>query len=366
MMKKNTNKRLVRDDIQLSEAGFNKNLLKIMEEDGYAGFEIGRVIAEHKERYRVQTEQGECDGEVMGNLRFTARSREDFPVVGDWVAVSAFEEQKVLIHGVFARHSLIRRKAVGKRGEHQPIAANVDCALIVQAVDRDFNLNRIERYLAICADAKVKPVVVINKTDLISKSELDGLLAKLSGRLSDTEVFSLSTFSGSGLKALQTIFQEGKTYCLMGSSGVGKSSLVNALSGREQMKTGEISSFTERGKHVTSHRELILLANGSLLIDTPGMRELGMSGLSQAVEQTFDVITELASACKYNDCTHTSEHDCAVLEALEADELDASLYDNYIKVRREQQHFEATAAEKKKQGKDLARMIKTVKRNKFR
>lgn len=338
--------------------GYNQQLEQFRIENNLTGFEVGRVVAEHRERYVVKTDKGDLEAEITGNLRFSAKSREDFPAVGDWVAITIFEPDFSVIHQVFPRSSVIARQAAGQQGEIQIIAANIDCALLVQAVDRDFNINRFERYLTICHAAKVKPVIVLTKTDLITSGEIDAIKQAVGQRIQGVQVLAVSNQTGAGYDELLAKIEKGKTYCLLGSSGVGKSTLTNRLSGKDLMKTDAISQSTSKGRHVTSHRELIVLENGGILIDNPGMREVGIADTSDGLETTFNQIVELARTCRYADCTHTAEKGCAVREALNDGTLDPKTYENYQKMEREKAHFESTVSERRKKEKELGKVLK--------
>lgn len=348
--------------MKLEHFGYNNKIEKLRIQYNLVDFEIGRIILEHKERYIVKTEKGEFDAEITGNLRYTANTHEDFPAVGDWVAISEYDDDKVLIHSVFPRKTIIERQAVGKQGEKQIIATNVDFAFIVQAVDRDFNINRIERYLTICNTSNVKPVIILNKIDLINNTELTNLLSNVQERVKQVPVIAISNESQQGIERVKEYIVKGKTYCLLGSSGVGKSSLLNNLSGEQLMKTNTISTSTHKGRHVTSHRELIVLENGGIIIDNPGIREVGIADSVGGLVKTFEKIVELSKNCKFKDCTHTTEIDCAVMEAIESGEVNKSFYENYMKMEREKEHFESTVAEKRKKDKGLGKMIKHYKK----
>lgn len=350
----------------LEDLGYNEKLEDYRKDHNLASFGVGRVISEHKERYVVKTPEKEYDGEIIGNLRFTANHRSDFPAVGDWVAISEYDNDKVLIHSVFPRKTIIERQAVGKHGEKQIIATNIDYAFIVQAVDRDFNINRIERYLTICNTSNVSPIIILNKIDLISESEISDLMSNVQDRIKHVPIFPISNDSQKGLEKLIEVIEKGKTYCLLGSSGVGKSSLMNNLSGKEVMKTNSISSSTNKGRHVTSHRELLVLENGGIIIDNPGMREVGIADSKEGLEITFNAITELSKGCKFKDCTHTTEVGCAVLKAVESGELDKSSYENYLRMDREKDHFESTVAEKRQRDKDFGKMMKNFKKSNYK
>ena len=343
----------------LEDLGYTEALATYQTENNLDSFGVGRVITEHKERYVVKTPDNEFDAELIGNLRFTAESRHDFPAVGDWVAFSEYDEGKALIHAIYPRHSIIERKAVSQSGKVQIIATNIDFGLLVQAVDRDFNLNRLERYLTICHASKVTPIIVLSKVDLISEDELQTILDQVEQRIKEVSVVTVSSETV-GYSQLQPYIEKGKTYCLLGSSGVGKSTLLNNLSGKEQMKTGAISTAVNKGRHVTSHRELIVLDNGAILIDNPGMREVGIADTSGGLEMTFDAIMEYAANCRYKDCTHVHEEGCAVLQAIEDGEIDEDAYANFRKMEKEKQHFETSKVERRKKDKQFGKMVKRI------
>lgn len=347
--------------MKLEHFGYNNNIEKLRIQHNLLDFGIGRVISEHKERYMVKTENGEFEAEITGNLRYTANSREDFPAVGDWVAISEYDEHKVLINAILPRKTIVKRQAVGKKGENQIIATNIDFAFIVQAVDRDFNINRIERYLTICNVSNVQPIIIFNKIDLISETALTDLISEVQERVKQVPLIAISNTSQKGIETVKGCIVKGKTYCLLGSSGVGKSSLLNNLSGKQLMKTNTISASTNKGRHVTTHRELTVLENGGIIIDNPGIREVGIADSVGGLEKTFEEIVELSKNCKFKDCTHTIEMDCAVLAAVENGKVDQLFYENYLKMKREKEHFESTVAEKRKKDKNFGKMVKQFK-----
>jgi ribosome biogenesis GTPase len=344
--------------MKLKELGYHPKLEAWRKNHGLEGFLVGRVSAVYRERYAVITEEGEFDSELLGNLRFTAASKEDLPAVGDWVALSVFDEGKALIHALFPRATILVRQAVGSFGEKQLIAANVDEAWIVQAVNRDFSLNRLERYLSLCYLAKIRPLVLLTKTDLLEEDALSALLEMVRKRMPDVGVMAVSNVSGQGINALKQQIVAGRTYCLLGSSGVGKSSLINTLSGEARMEIGSISASSDRGRHITTHRALILLEGGGMLIDNPGMREVGLTEGEEGVAQVFDSILSLADQCRFSDCTHSTEAGCAVLDALERGEIDESSLENYHKMQREQARFTTTQLEKRQRDKQLGKIFK--------
>lgn len=346
----------------LEKLGYKQYQKKLKEESNPLDVEIGRVITEHKERYIVKNEQGEFEAEITGNLRFTAQNREDFPAVGDWVTLTTYDNNFAIIHKVLPRFSVIQRQAVSHTGDVQIIATNIDFAFLVQAVDRDFNLNRLERYITICNSGKVNPVIVLTKTDLIDNQQLEDIILTVKKRIKATPVVAISNLNQNGINELKETIEKEKTYCLLGSSGVGKSTLLNNLTGKEIMKTGAISDNTNKGRHVTSHRELIILENGGLLIDNPGMREVGIINEDQGIENTFDQIIEIARQCKFKDCTHTTEKGCAVIMAVMSGELDEHRYQNYLKMEKENTFLKSTLEERRRKEKSFGKVLKDYKK----
>ena len=348
--------------MRLEDFGYNKNLDDFIITNNLKDFEIGRVISEHKERYVVRTERGEVKAEVTGNLRFSAKGREDFPAVGDWVALMVYDPDFAIIHSILPRFSTLKRQAVDRFGEIQIIAANIDYAFLVQAAGRDFNLNRLERYLTLCYSSKVKPIIILTKIDLIDEEKTSEITGSIKTRIEDIPVIPVSNETHIGYDAVLSHIEKGKTYCMLGSSGVGKSTLINNLSGKFSMRTDAVSESTNKGRHITTHREMILLENGGILIDNPGMREVGIADEGTGLEAAFDKIISLAENCRFSDCTHTGEKGCAVLAAVESGEIDKSHYSNYLKMEKEKAFFEMTTAERRKRDKEFGKMVKSYKK----
>jgi len=353
----------------ISDLGYNSSIESYIVNNNLTDFTPGRVTQEHRERYIVTTGDVEYDAEITGNLRFSAGSRADFPAVGDWVMMSPYESGMAIIHKVLPRKSVLERQSIGKHGEKQIISANIDAALILQSIDNNFNINRLERYLTICHSSRVEPVLIISKIDLSSQSEIQKVLENLNSRENKIRSILLSNKTLQGHEQILALLQKGKTYCVVGSSGVGKSTLINNLLKENILKTSPISLSTNKGKHVTSHRELFVLENGAIIIDTPGMRELGITDNQDGIRNTFEAIFNLSLKCKFTDCTHTNESGCAILEALDKGEINEYSLENYRKMRREQERFQTTIAEKHKKDKALGRLYKSVlkekKKNKY-
>lgn len=325
------------------------------------GFPIARVIAEHRGAYKVKNDSGEYLARITGKQMFNALSREDFPAVGDWVAISEAGGDRAVIHKILPRKTAIKRK-YSNRNEAQVIATNIDMAFIIESVDNDYSLNRFERYFAIANDGGIKTIFILNKTDLIAKEDLDAKIDQIKKRFNGIDVFLTSTITGEGIKELKAELVKGKTYCFLGSSGVGKSSLINKLIGKNIIKTENISSRTDRGKHTTTTREMYFLENGSIVIDNPGMREVGMTDTDTGIDNLFDEITVLAKRCKYADCTHVHEPGCEVLSALKSGKLDGEKYTNYINLKKEADHYKMTEFEKKEKDHQFGKFLKNWKK----
>lgn len=348
--------------MKLEQLGFTKQIGEIMDLENLNENELARVIVEHKERYRVQNVDGTYHAEIIGNLRYSARGRVDFPAVGDWVKITMMDTSSAIILEVLPRYTMLQRQAVGKMGEIQIIATNIDYAFIVQSVGHDFNLKRMERYLAICYASNIEPLILLTKTDLASEEEIVGLQTQIRDRIKDAVVIALSNETKQGLDKLNDMMKPYKSYCFLGSSGVGKTTIVNFLKGEKILKTSPVSDSTSKGRHTTSHRELIILPNKSIVIDTPGMRELGMTDQADGIEQTYEDIVAFSEECRYMDCTHTNETGCAVLEAVDQGDIPEEMLRNYLKLMREQEHFSSTVVEKRKKDKDFGKMVKEVKK----
>lgn len=344
--------------MNLEDIGLTEEISALMKQQDLSDFELGRVTQEHRERYIVSDGRNEYDAEITGNLRYSAVSRLDFPAVGDWVAFKPYNTEQAIIHKVLPRKSALTRQAAGKPGEEQIISTNIDAAFILQSIDNNFNINRLERYLAICYNAGIEPVLVISKTDLATQEEIRNALNKLQKRRKGLKHFLLSNTTQEGLDQITGFIRKGKTYCVIGSSGVGKSTLINNLLKSEKLRTGPISTSTNKGRHVTEHRELFVLDSGGIVIDTPGMKELGMTENQAGINNTFSDISDFAGKCRFPDCSHVNEPGCAVVEALKKGLIDGASYENYLKMNREQERFQTTVAEKHKKEKVFGKILK--------
>jgi len=353
----------------LEDLGFTHDRKIFLEENKLMDFTTGRVTREHRERYVVSTGKAEFEAEILGNLRYTAASRADFPAVGDWVAMTLYDGDLAIIHKILPRKSVLERQTVGKQGEKQIISSNIDFAFIMQSIDNNFNVNRLERYRTICYSAGITPVLVISKIDLATENDIASAMNALERREKKIKTILLSNNSLHGLDQILSLIQKGKTYCMVGSSGVGKSTLINNLLKKNVLKTGEISQSTNKGRHITSHRELFVLENGGIIIDTPGMKELGVTENGDGIQTTFEDLFNLSLKCRFPDCTHTKEAGCAILEAIENVTVSPETLDNFKRLQREQQRFQSTIAEKHKRDQEFGRMARSImkekRKNKF-
>lgn len=348
----------------LKDLGFTKEISDYLVDNNLTDFVPGRVTREHRERYIVSTGEKEYEAEITGNLRFSASSRADFPAVGDWVAMILYEPDLAIIHKVLPRKSTLERLAAGSQNEKQIISANIDYALIVQSIDNNFNINRLERYLTICFNSEIEPILVISKIDLADEAQISQTTQKLEKRHKEQKYILLNNFHFTESNPVFEYIKPGKTYCVIGSSGVGKSTLINNLLRRNALKTSEISHSTGKGKHTTGHRELFVLENGGIIIDTPGMKELGVTDNPEGIRTTFQDISDLTLKCKLPDCKHENERGCAVLEALKEGIIDKDSLNNFRRIIREQERFTATLAEKRKKDRDFGKMAKSIMKQK--
>lgn len=324
---------------------------------------VGRVAAVDRDQFLLLNEAGAFRAKLSGKFLYQSESSVELPCVGDWVCVEKSPADPFgMVHGVLVRKTSLRRKAVGESLEFQMIAANVDVVIVVQSCHYDFNLKRLERYLVMARDGGATPCVLLTKTDLVEPAVVAGQVAQIRSAGIDVPVLTLSNVTREGLAELRSALEPGKTYCFVGSSGVGKSSLINGLVGREVLETKMVSG-TGEGRHTTVRRELIVLGNGAMVIDNPGMREFGVLGAGDGIEASYADITARAGHCRFRDCTHENEPGCAVLQALESGEIDTEHYQNFLKLKRESEFHQLSHAEKRKKDKDFGRFIKSVKKD---
>lgn len=329
--------------MNVQQFGWNERLTPLFAPYANEGYSLGRVAAEHRGAYRLYTDMGEASAEVTGKFRHQARTLADFPAVGDWVVIRIGNPvdpapiQTATIHHILPRISKFSRKVAGSKTEEQIVAANVDTVFLVSGLDHNFNVRRIERYLLLAWDSGANPVIVLNKADVCH--DVDACVAEVNAIALGVPIVVLSAVHQQGLEALNRYVRSGQTVALLGSSGVGKSTITNQLMGTQTQAVQAVQKGDAKGRHTTTHRELLLLPNGGLIIDTPGMRELQVWAGDIGLQETFTDIESLANHCRFRDCHHEQEPGCAVQAAIAQGSLDYSRLLNYQKLNRERAYF---------------------------
>lgn len=320
--------------MDLNKIGWNKAFESAFEEYKDKGYTPGRVFAEYKNVYKIMCEDGEMLAEISGKFHFAAEQQGDFPAVGDWVAVTVRPgESRATIHHVLPRMSKFSRKVAGTNIREQIVASNIDTVFIVNSLNSDFNVRRLERYLLLAWESGANPVIVLSKSDLCNNTEEK--LAETEAVAIGVPIHSVSTFQDTGLQELKKYFKEGHTVALLGSSGVGKSSIINYFLGDTIQKIQELRNDGQKGKHTSTHREMFMLPEGGLIIDTPGMREIQLWDAESGLQETFEDIEALAANCFFKDCKHKNEPKCALREAIENNTISEERLESYKKLQKE-------------------------------
>jgi ribosome biogenesis GTPase / thiamine phosphate phosphatase len=344
------------EDTNIAKLGFDEWIQNSATEFMKDDLTIARVIEVNKNSYMVSNGFHEMIAELSGKFMFDAQGPTDLPTVGDWVAIQALDNYTfAIIHSVLPRHTLLKRKESGKRIDFQLIAANIDFGLVMQPADQ-LNFNLLDRYFVMLNECRIEPIVVISKIDLLSFQEIEALKHDLS-KLRN-QYLLISNTADKGTDELSGKLIPFKTYCLLGKSGVGKTSLLNTLLHKNVLKVNEIREKDGRGRHTTVRRQLLCLDSGSIFIDTPGMRELGNFEISTGLDQTFDEVLSHARNCRFRDCTHTHEEGCAILQAAKDGEIEEDRYRNYIKLKKEADFYEMSYLERRKKDKSFGKMKK--------
>ena len=347
--------------INLNTYGWNNKLNRIKQESTYKDLAHGRICIVHRTCYEVISENGLFQCELTGNMMY-GKSNSEFPCTGDWVIFQPFDENKGIIVCMLPRERTLYRKKSGTVADKQAIASYVDKAFIVQSLDDNFNVRRAERFMVQISEEQIKPVLVLNKADLgFDKQEIEKQIKHIVRQI---PVFITSICQPETILRLRKFITEGETVVFVGSSGVGKSSLINALCEESILLTSDISSSTGKGRHTSTRREMVLMNGSGVLIDTPGVREFGLAiddtdSLAEILE-----ISDYAKSCRFKDCKHINEPGCAVIEAINNGTLDRKIYESYLKLRREAWHFSASEHEKRKKGKSFSKLVDEVKKRK--
>jgi ribosome biogenesis GTPase len=351
--------------MQIEKLGFNKWFLDRIDPTKLIDHQIARVVTVNKDSYTINNGNGEVWAEVTGKLMFNADTPLDYPATGDWVIAQYHEKNSfAIISEIVPRKSTLKRKTSGKKIEFQLIATNIDTGLIVQSLDTDYNLRRLERYLVMINESDIQPVVLLSKSDLLPVDEIDKRVAEIHALIPDIRVVPFSNEDNASLKLVEELLVPWKTYCLLGSSGVGKTTLINNLLDEVRLKTRSVREKDGKGRHITTRRQLINLKSGAMIIDTPGMRELGNFAVDNGIHSTFDEIAELSKQCRYNDCSHTKEQGCSILAALKDGIISQERYQNFIKLNKESAFYEMSYLEKKRKDKKFGKFVKSVMKEK--
>lgn len=324
---------------------------------------VARVAAVDRDQLLLVDQTGPFRGRLAGSYLHRHHLSHELPCVGDWVCVERQPGDGFgVVHALVERRTLLRRKSPGSGTEYQMIAANVDHVVIVQSCHFDFNLKRLERYLVMALDGGAEPAVLLTKTDLLDPAVLNAQLEEIRSAGVTAPIATLSNVTQDGVEEFERLLVPGKTYCFVGSSGVGKSTLINHLIGREILETRDVSG-TGEGRHTTVRRELIRLEGGVLVIDNPGMREFGIAGAEGGMEGSYSDIIARSSSCRHRDCSHTCEPGCAVLEAVQSGEINREHFENYLKLRKESEFYGMSHAQKRKKDRDFGRYIKSARKD---
>lgn len=320
--------------MDLKDLGWNDFFENHSENYQDNNFLVGRICSEYRNSYKVFSKIGELTANISGKFRNICKNLQDYPAIGDWVIFDLIEnENKAIIQSILPRKSKFSRKVAGNNTQEQIVAANIDTAFIVCALNYDFNLRRIERYLSLVWQSGANPIIILTKIDLCD--DLANKLAQINSIAFGVDIHLINNITNDGIKDLHTYCKQGNTIVLLGSSGVGKTSLINNLLGENKLLIQKLRKKIDKGKHTTTHRQMFFLAQGGLIIDTPGMRELQLWNAQEGVSSYFDDIETIAKGCRFKNCKHQNEPDCAVKKALENGNLDIKRLENYAKIQKE-------------------------------
>ena len=351
----------------LRRLGYSDWFKNQAEEDKLSAHDIARVVSVHKDSYIVTKGGKEIFAELSGNLLYSIESASHLPTTGDWVYADFVDDDThAILYGVFPRKTLLKRKSAGKRVDYQLIAANIDVAFIIQSLNDNFNLRRLERYLVMVNESGIDPIILLSKSDLIPHEELSEIKKKVFDIAPDVPVMEFSNLNRENIDSIISLLKRETSYCLLGSSGVGKTTLLNSIVGEDTFETKSVSKIQSKGRHTTTSRQLVCLENGAMIIDTPGMREIGSLSIDEGLDETFSEILELFQHCKFANCSHGSEKGCAISAAIETGGLSEQRYQNYLKMKKESDFNQMSYLDKRKKDKNFGKLIKSTIKNKRR
>ncbi len=351
----------------LKSIGYSSWFENRVDDEEIIAHDIARIISVHKNSYIITTGGGDIFAELSGKLLYGTEAASDLPTTGDWVYADFYDgDTHAIIHGVFPRKTLLKRKAAGKLVDFQLIAANIDVAFIIQSLNDNLNFRRLERYLVMVNEGGIKPIILLSKCDLISSESLNEIKEKVFSIAPNIRVIEFSNLNLDNIDLITGLLESGSSYCLLGSSGVGKTTLLNSIVGKNIFETKSVSRIQSKGRHTTTSRQLVLLESGAMIIDTPGMRELGSMSVSDGLDETFSEILELSQSCKFSNCSHTNEKGCEILAAIKSDNLSEQRYQSYLKMRKESEFNEMSYLDKRKKDKGFTKLIKSTMKGKQR
>ena len=351
--------------MDIKKLGFDRWFADKTDSVKLTNYEIARVTAVNKDSFQIKNRNKDVFAELTGKMLFNSDSPIDYPTVGDWVYAQFFDNESfAVIHEIIQRKSLLKRKTAGKKTDFQLIAANIDTAFIIQSFGSDYNIRRLERYLVMVNESNIQPVVLLSKSDLSVPHERNKKIVDIQTLMPNIQIIEFSNKNNYGMNKIKEILLPEKTVCLLGSSGVGKTTLLNNLIDDYVFETNAVREKDGKGKHTTTRRQLISLKNDVMIIDTPGMRELGNITISTGLEDTFNEIAELSNQCFYKNCSHTNENGCAILYALENGVISEERYLNYVKMNKEFAYNKMSYLEKRAKGKKFTKLYKSVMKNK--
>jgi len=351
----------------LQKLGFNDWFKDHLDKKQSSIHGVARITSVNKDSFVLTKGDKDIFAELSGNLLYSTDSVLDLPTTGDWVYADCFDDDThAIIYGLLPRKTLLKRKTPGKKVDFQLMAANIDVAFIVQSLNDNFNLRRLERYLVMVNESGIQPIILLSKSDLMATDDVNKIKQNVQDIAPHAHIFEFSNVTYENLDSVSDLLKPGSTYCLLGSSGVGKTTLLNSFIGDDQYQTQEVSSIQSKGRHTTTSRQLIRLENGAMIIDTPGIRELGSISVDEGLDETFAEIRQLSHACKFSNCSHRNEKGCAILTAINSGELSESRYNNYLKLKKESDFNQMSYQDKRKKDKDFGKLIKSVMKNKKR
>jgi len=351
----------------LEKIGYSDWFKSRVDDEKGAAHGIARIVSVHKDSYTVTKGEEDIFAELSGNLLYFSESASELPTTGDWVYTDFYDDDThAVICGVFPRKTLLKRKTAGKSVDFQLIAANIDVAFIIQSLNDNFSLRRLERYLVMVNESGIEPVILLSKCDLIPKEMINEIKEKVLGIAPLTTVMEFSNLSQENIDSIASSLKSGSSYCLLGSSGVGKTTLLNSIIGSDTYETQPVSKIQSKGRHTTTNRQLVRLESGAMIIDTPGMRELGSMAVEDGLDETFSEILELSQSCRFSNCSHANEKGCAILAAIKAGDLSEQRYQNYLKIKKESEYNQMSYLEKRNKDKQFGKMIKSTMMDKQR